>query len=334
MINRSNLINQVLKSLLAKEIFKVRVDTLWKMLYLESKGVLPLPNQEGATGRFDNKGAIFIPGGFIIKDSDKRVLKDVGKKSMNTSEFKKQIYQTLNYDNATLIYPNSIERGVNLPNEFFIDKSSKILGIEEVCNSLKIEKPVKYFSDNITMSLTPEYMMTPFGARTKVSSCISVCISNPRLYYLECMDSFGVRTLEQERVWEMFKNSMIPTKSDTGDVLYNSHIVVLHDTRYFEENMVGVTRFLALRNGFDYATLTFEKVTKDLQGLLEESGDFVDESKVVAKYNGFRVAPILRFYIKEKLKLVYCINPKEDLDLDLSKVEEEAKEVYTEKILR
>lgn len=334
MINRSNLINQVLKSLLAKEIFKVRVDTLWKMLYLESKGVLPLPNQEGATGRFDNKGAIFIPGGFIIEDSDKRLLKDVSKKLMSTLEFKKQIYQTLNYDNATLIYPNSVERGVNLPNEFFIEKSSKILGIEEVFTTTKMEKPVKHFSDNITMSLTPEYMMSPFGARTKVSSCISVCISNPRLYYLECMDSFGVRTLEQEKVWERFKKSMLSVKSDTGDVLYNSHVVVLHDTRYFEENMVGVTRFLALRNGFDYATLTFEKITKNLQSLLKESGDFVDDSKVVARYNGFKVAPVLRFYIKEKLTLVYCINPKEDLNLDLSQIEKEAKEVYTEKILR
>lgn len=334
MVNRSKVINQVLSSVLAKEIFKIRVDTLWKMLYLESKGVLPLPNQEGATGRFDNKGAIFIPGGFIIEDSDKRLLKDTGKRLMSVEDFKKQIYKCLKHDNATLIYPNSIEQGVNLPNGFFIEKSSKILGIEEVCSTTKIEKPVKYFSDNITMSLTPDYMMSPFGTRTKLGSCISVCISNPRLYYLECLDSFGVRTLAQEKVWDRFTRSMRVVKSDSKEVLFNPHIVVLHDTRYFEENMVGITRFLALRNGFDYAVLSFEKVTKDLQSLLSENKDTVTDSKIVARYNGYKIAPVLRFYVKEKLKLVYCIDPKKDLSIDISHVEVEAKEVYSEKILR
>ena len=40
-------------------------------------GLFPKLYEEGATGKLDNKGAIFIPGGLIYKDVDKMPRKDI-----------------------------------------------------------------------------------------------------------------------------------------------------------------------------------------------------------------------------------------------------------------
>jgi len=48
----------------------VRFDTLWRMPPLRKEGRLPKIDEEGATGTFDNKGAIFVPGGMVYADVD------------------------------------------------------------------------------------------------------------------------------------------------------------------------------------------------------------------------------------------------------------------------
>ena len=55
---------------LIREIVAIRLDTLWKMIGQHDVGFLPASYDEGATGKFDNKGAIFIPGGLIYQDVD------------------------------------------------------------------------------------------------------------------------------------------------------------------------------------------------------------------------------------------------------------------------
>ncbi len=61
---------KLLRNELMKEIISIRVDTLWKMLGQKKSGHFPNTIEEGATGKFDNKGAIFIPGGLIYQDVD------------------------------------------------------------------------------------------------------------------------------------------------------------------------------------------------------------------------------------------------------------------------
>ena len=61
---------KIIENELMKEIVSIRVDALWKMLSQKKDGLFPEPYEEGATGKFDNKGAIFIPGGLIYKDVD------------------------------------------------------------------------------------------------------------------------------------------------------------------------------------------------------------------------------------------------------------------------
>jgi len=68
MVTKKDLIGNVLM----REIITIRTDTLWKMFSLKAKGLLPEVEDEGATGAFDNKGAIFIPGGLIYADVDEK----------------------------------------------------------------------------------------------------------------------------------------------------------------------------------------------------------------------------------------------------------------------
>ena len=60
----------IIGNVLLKELIAIRTDTLWRMLDYLQKGQLPGLNEEGATGKLDNKGAIFIPGGLIHQDVD------------------------------------------------------------------------------------------------------------------------------------------------------------------------------------------------------------------------------------------------------------------------
>jgi hypothetical protein len=64
--------NSLVENELMKEIISIRIDTLWKMIAQKMANQLPEIDEEGATGKFDNKGAIFIPGGLVYKDVDEK----------------------------------------------------------------------------------------------------------------------------------------------------------------------------------------------------------------------------------------------------------------------
>ena len=60
----------VIDNVLFRELVAIRVDTLWRMLNCLKNDELPETNEEGATGKLDNKGAIFVPGGLVNQDVD------------------------------------------------------------------------------------------------------------------------------------------------------------------------------------------------------------------------------------------------------------------------
>ena len=76
---------------LMKEIITIRVNTLWKMLRLKKEGSLPRIEDEGATGDFDNKGAIFIPGGLIWEDVDGNPIKYDSYGNIGNDAFRKHV---------------------------------------------------------------------------------------------------------------------------------------------------------------------------------------------------------------------------------------------------
>lgn len=52
---------------------------------------MPSPNDEGATGKYDDKGAIFIPGGLIYQDVDEKEIKYHKQSEFSPALFRKQI---------------------------------------------------------------------------------------------------------------------------------------------------------------------------------------------------------------------------------------------------
>ncbi|MGB5424760.1 MAG: hypothetical protein WBN03_21515, partial [Desulfobacterales bacterium] len=91
-----------------KEIISIRTDTLWKMLAQKKEKTLPGITEEGATGKYDNKGAIFIPGGLILQDVDENPIRYESSGSIDTGSFSEKIKSAMRYDNATLLYPDGI----------------------------------------------------------------------------------------------------------------------------------------------------------------------------------------------------------------------------------
>ena len=73
-----------------KEIISIRVDTVWKMLGRMQDGGFPDVYEEGATGKWDNKGAIFIPGGLIYQDVDEMPIQYTKIGVMHPKTFRKK----------------------------------------------------------------------------------------------------------------------------------------------------------------------------------------------------------------------------------------------------
>jgi hypothetical protein len=101
---------------LMREILAARVDTLWRMIGLMDKGLLPAPEAEGATGDLDNKGGLFVPGGLVFYDSDRRRIQVPGSGALGPRAFRDGIQAAMRHDNASLLFRDGIAFGVNLDN--------------------------------------------------------------------------------------------------------------------------------------------------------------------------------------------------------------------------
>ncbi len=122
----------IICSELTKEIIKIRIDTLWKMFAMIEDGYFPDPDEEGATDDFDNKGALFIPGGLLFEDADGNQL---GKKDLlykNYDDFAETVRFAMKHDNATLFDEDFAQIGITLPNEFLIKTAIKIFNMRNV----------------------------------------------------------------------------------------------------------------------------------------------------------------------------------------------------------
>ena len=92
-------IESMIQNELLKEIISIRIDTLWKMIKQKMDDRLPEVGEEGATGKFDNKGAIFIPGGLVYRDVDEQKVRYETCKNMTGSEFREKIKSTIKTQN-------------------------------------------------------------------------------------------------------------------------------------------------------------------------------------------------------------------------------------------
>jgi hypothetical protein len=153
-----------------------------------------LDGEEGTTGKFDNKGAIFIPGGLVYQDADEQNVRYESLSGMSGSEFRSRIRSAMRFDNAILLYPDGLAPGINLDNGFFSKAARQILNYKKAAYRRKknISKHIanEVSSDDIIRSNCPPYMKPPYGARTRISTCISVGLVDP-LVELDAVDDLN-----------------------------------------------------------------------------------------------------------------------------------------------
>ncbi len=291
---------QLIGNELLGEIIRIRVDALAKMLELLEKDHLPKTYEEGATGDFDNKGAIFVPGGLVLEDSDRRPIRKEKYGHVTRTAFRMLVRNCMQNDNATLLFHDGFLAGVNLDNGFFAEKSSLILGTKWAAKrrprTLERRPPRNIRSDDICKSLCPEAMPAPYGSRTKLSSCLAVCLMEPRLYYIECTNEYALRGVAARRAWERIRSARLAIRSSRRALLAPPYVVVCHQTRYRKSALGGMTRILGIGDFGEFATVTFEIVTADLAEELREKDISWSNSEIIAVAGDKPILGVIRVY--------------------------------------
>lgn len=325
-------------NLLIKEIISIRIDSLWKMIEQKMNKRLPEINEEGATGKFDNKGAIFAPGGLVYHDADEQRVRYQTWKKISGPEFRQRIRSTMRFDNATLLYPDGLASSINLDNGFFSKAARQILTYKQAAYRRKksISGNIKneISTANIIRSNCPPFMKPPYGARTRISTCLSIGLVNPPMFFSYCKAQYNLSTAQSERFARKLDRAVKPATSGNGDTLYPPYVTVCHDTRYKENNYTGLTRILGIGKFGEFATLTLEEVNKPLVGELRRKKQEFKPKDRCAAYAGLSFALILRTYAatnpgrRSRNYSLSIISPHKDLGLDTDRIEKEARQRY------
>jgi hypothetical protein len=328
----------ILDNALMKEIISIRIDTLWKMIEQKMENRLPEIDEEGATGKFDNKGAIFIPGGLVYQDVDEQDIIYETHSGMKGPKFRDRIRSTMRFDNATLLYPDGFAPSINLDSGFFSRCARQILTYKKAVFRRKktISKDIanEVSSDDIMRSNCPPYMRPPYGARTRISTCVSIGLVNPPLFFSYCKAQFNLSNEQSDRFAQNLDQAIEPATTKSGEILYPPYVIVCHDTRYKKNSYTGLTRILGIGKFGEFATLTLEKTSKPLMDELRRKKQEVKPEDLCAEHADSSFVLILRVYSptnpgkRSRNHLLRLISPQKDLGLDPQRIENEARKRY------
>lgn len=329
---------ELLGSELVREIVTIRIDTLWNMLALQKSGRLPPVDAEKATGDFDDKGGLFLPGGFVLQDWEGNPVTPDRFKDRSGQSFRRAVRRAMSFDGAQLIYEEGLAKSVKLGNTAFARMAASILESRREAlrrRGIGERRPDKIGSAEICKSYCPPYIHPPYGSRTSLSSDISACLTEPRMYFRQCQDYFSLRGNEGDQLWEGIKSACQPVLGEDGMPLAPPFVVTCHNTRYREASLTGLTRISGFGRFGEFATLTLEQISTELlheveSGRIQFSGD-----ELVADWEGTQVVAILRIYPRTNpgarlLKGVttMLVSPERDLGLDLERISSEARKRY------
>jgi hypothetical protein len=328
----------IIGNILLKELIAIRTDTLWRMLSYLQQGQLPEINEEGATGKLDNKGAIFIPGGLIYQDVDEKQISYEPLGKLDETGFREKIRASMHFDNATLMFPDGLANSVNLDSGFFTRASRRIYTFKTAAfkRKMKIGRkiPIDIDSNDIIRSHCPTYMDTPYGARTRISTCVSIGLTDLHMYFAYCKSEFNLSRRRLNSFAERLDRAQERTKLSGGTVLYPPYVVVCHDTRYKENSLTGLTRILGIGKFGEFSTFTFEILNNQLIGEMKRKKIGFGKEHIFAERGDIRVLGVLRTYgptspgkrsSKYQLDLV---SPEKDADIDIDRIADLAHERY------
>jgi hypothetical protein len=217
---------EILGNVLLKELIAIRTDTLWRMLSFLQQDQLPGINEEGATGKFDNKGAIFIPGGLIYQDVDEKQISYDPLGSLNEVTFREKIRASMQYDNATLLFPDGLANSVNLDSGFFTRAARRIYTFKTAAfkRKMKIGRkiPIDIDSNDIIRSHCPTYLDPPYGSRTRISTCVSSGLTDPHMYIAYCKTEFNLSRQRLKTFVTKLDAAQERSELPDGTVLYTT----------------------------------------------------------------------------------------------------------------
>ncbi len=328
----------IIENELIREIIAIRIDTLWKMIAQSVTGRLPGVDEEGATGKFDNKGAIFIPGGFVYQDVDEQKIRHETIGRMTGPEFRDRIRASMRFDNATLLFADGLATGINLDSGFFSKAARQILTYKKAAFRRKInissDIANEVSSADIIRSHCPPYMRPPYGARTRISTCISIGLADPSMFFAYCRAQHNLSDEQARRFAGELDQAVEPAVCPNGEVLYPPYVIVCHDTRYKETSYTGLTRILGIGKFGEFATLTVEEITKPLLDMLRRRKQELKAEDRCAEYKGSSFVLLLRIYTptnpgkRSQNHALHVISPGKDLKLDADRIEKEARKRY------
>jgi hypothetical protein len=328
---------EIIGNVLLKELIAIRTDSLWRMLTWLRQDQLPGIHEEGATGKLDNKGAIFIPGGLVYRDVDENEIYYEPLKSMSESRFREKIRDSMQYDNATLLYPDGLLNSVNLDSGFFTRAARRIYTFKTAAfkRKKKIGKlPNEVDSSDIIHSHCPTYIDPPYGSRTRISTCVSIGLTDPHMYFAYCKSEFSLSRQRLENFARGLDTAQEHAELKDGTILYPPFVVVCHDTRYKENNLTGLIRILGIGRFGEFSTFTFETVNNQLLGEMKRKHIDYGKEHIFAEYDGIQALGVLRTYastnpgrrsLKYRLELV---SPEKDVGIDLDRIAKQAGERY------
>lgn len=328
----------LLGSELMKEIVAIRVDTAWRMLALKEEGRLPDIDAEGATGRFDNKGGIFAPGGLIHQATNNEPIEKDLFEGAGAERFRTRVRAALRLDLVKLIYPDGMAPAVNLPNEFFAETATYIMKLKSAArrrpHTLGRRRAQSVSMQDLARSHLPAYVQPPYGSKATLSSCLAVCLAEPIIYFLACVKHYNLGLRDSERLEQQLGAALKPVRGRAGALLASSHVVVCHDTRHREGILTGITRILGYGRFGEFATFTIEEATADLRHEIDPEKEDFTPDEVVADYGGARAVAVVRLYPattpgrRSKRVATMLVSPEKDLGLDIKKIEKEARARY------
>jgi hypothetical protein len=335
--SRVSLKNDIIGSVLLNELIAIRTDTLWRMLACLHKGQLPGINEEGATGKLDNKGAIFIPGGLIYQDVDEKEI-EYQPVDMDETRFRREIRESMQYDNATLLFPDGLVNSVNLDSGFFTRAARHIYTFKTAAFKRKrrIGRKLEIDIDasDIIRSHCPTYFAPPYGSRTRISTCVSIGLTDPHMYLAYCKTEFSLSKRRLLSFAERLDAAQERNESAAGRNLYPPYVVVCHDTRYKDNSLTGLIRILGVGRFGEFSTFSFEKLNNQLIGEFKRKNIEYGREHIFAEYGGTAALGILRTYgptnpgkrsLKYRLNL---IDPQKDVGLDLARIAARAHDRY------
>jgi hypothetical protein len=317
---------------LMREIIRIRYDTLQRMLTRRTMGLLPGTTEEGATGKYDNKGAILIPGGLIYQDVDEKFIRYQSHGQLSSAMFREQLLGAMQTDNATLLYPDGVAAGINLDGGFFSKAARRILTYKRAAYR-RVKKignhiPIEISSEAIIKSHCPTYMKPPYGARTRISSCIAVGLIDPPMFYAYNRMELNLTSKQAKRLTLDIDCAREPVRASDGPTLYPPYIVVCHTTRHRENAYAGLTRILGIGAFGEFATFSFEELNRQLHNELKRRKITIKPDDCFAQCRDHPILGILRIYHRTnpgKRSINYTlhlVSPVEDAGFDPHHCEE------------